>query len=325
MSVLWASMLLVIGLAIVVKGADWLVDGAVAIARHLGVNTLVIGLTIVAMGTSAPELATSVAAVLAGSADIAIGNVYGSNIANLALIGGICAMIRPIGVSRPVRVRDLPIMLGTTLLLYLFFGDLALTRAEAALILLLFAGLLLVLIVSEKRQGLQDSEVMGETKETISRAETYVLRPYKSVFLIMVGLACLAGGAHLSVKNAVVLGKAAGISEAVIGLTIIAVGTSLPELITCLVASFKGHDDLSIGNLVGSNIFNIMFVLGVSGLVRPFEISARLTGLDYWLVVMVSALFAAFAYISLRISRLAGVLLFSCYAGYLVYLFAGTE
>jgi len=321
-TLIWASILLAAGLLILIKGADWLVDGSVAIARHLGVNTLIIGLTIVAMGTSAPEVAASMTAALAGSGDIAVGNVYGSNIANLALVGGICALIRPILVSRSVLVRDLPLMLAATLLLRYLLGDLLFSRPEAIVLLVLFTGVILLMIKSEKMQEIRRSDVLKEAQEVIAHAGS--LKPARAALLIVIGLVCLAVGARLSVNNAVILGRAAGISDAVIGLTIIAIGTSLPELITCLIASFKGHDDLSVGNLVGSNIFNAMFVLGVTGAVRPFEVSPRLIGLDFWLVLLIAAVFSGFAWLSPKIGRLAGVVLTGTYAAYMVYLFAVT-
>lgn len=322
MALIWATILLATGLFILVKGADWLVDGAVAIARHLGLSTLIIGLTIVAMGTSAPEVAASVTAALSDSGDIAVGNVYGSNIANLALVGGICALIRPISVSRSILIRDLPIMLTCTLLLRLLIGDLVFSRPESLVLLALFSGVIVLMVKSEKRREMKESDVLREAQEVISHAAA--LKPAKAALLVVIGLICLAAGAKLAVNNAVILGQAAGISNAVIGLTIIAVGTSLPELITCLIASFKGHDDLSVGNLVGSNIFNAMFVLGVTGAVRPFAVSPRLVGLDFWLVMLISAVFAGFAYLSPKIGRFAGLVLTGIYAAYMVYLFTVT-
>lgn len=322
MALIWATILLATGLFILVKGADWLVDGAVAIARHLGLSTLIIGLTIVAMGTSAPEVAASVTAALSDSGDIAVGNVYGSNIANLALVGGICALIRPISVSRSILIRDLPILLACTLLLRLLIGDSIFSRPESLVLLALFSGVIVLMVKSEKRREMKESDVLREAQEVISHAAA--LKPAKAALLVVIGLICLAAGAKLAVNNAVILGQAAGISNAVIGLTIIAVGTSLPELITCLIASFKGHDDLSVGNLVGSNIFNAMFVLGVTGAVRPFAVSPRLVGLDFWLVMLISAVFAGFAYLSPKIGRFAGLVLTGIYAAYMVYLFTVT-
>lgn len=322
MSLFWAIVLLPVGIAVLVKGADWLVDGAVALAERLGMTPLIIGLTIVAMGTSAPEVAASIAAALSGSGDIAVGNIYGSNIANLALVAGLCAAIRPIVVQRAVLRRDLPLMLAATLALWLVFFDTRLSRIESLMLIFLFCGILALMVHSERLRALADRQVLSELETRIEQAAAHIPQSLLlSVILLAVGLGCLAAGAHLTVLSASVLGRAAGISEAVIGLTIVAVGTSLPELSTCLVASVKGHDDLSIGNLVGSNIFNALLVPGTAGLVRPFEISSRLAGTDYWLMATVSLIFAVIAFTQRRIGRPAGALLFAGYCGYIAYLF----
>lgn len=317
MNLFYAIILLILGLAILIKGADWLVDGAVAIARHFGMSPLIIGLTIVAMGTSAPEVAASIAAALTNSADMAVGNVYGSNIANLAMVGGICAIIRPIVVSRDAIVRDIPIMIGVSLLLYGVFGDSAhsIGRLESGLMLVLFAGIILFLIHSEKKQPPEDQE------SAVDHATHHPPKTlWASSLLILLGLVCLAGGAQLTVFSAKYLGQRAGLDDRVIGQTIVAVGTSLPELITCLVAALKGHDDLSVGNLVGSNIFNTLLVIGAAGLVKPFTVSARMIGMDFWLMIGVSVLFSIIALMFKKINRPAGVFLALCYVGYLAYL-----
>lgn len=311
MNLFYAIILLLVGLTILVKGADWLVDGAVDVARHFGMSPLIIGLTIVAMGTSAPEVAASIVATLIGSADIAVGNVYGSNIANLAMVGGLCALIRPIAVSRVALYRDIPIMIGVTFLLFGVFCNHSLGRFESVFMLVLFAGIILFMIHSEKRRGQKDRQTPPQ--EAAKSIGT-------SLLLILLGLLCLAGGAQLTVFSAKYLGQRAGLTDAVIGCTIVAVGTSLPELITCLIAALKGHDDLSVGNLVGSNIFNTLLVIGTAGVVRPFQISPQMIGVDFWLVVIISVLFSAFALFFRKINRPAGTVLALCYAGYIVYL-----
>ena len=322
MSLFWAILLLPIGIALLVKGADWLVDGAVDLAERLGMTPLIIGLTIVAMGTSAPEIATSIAAALKGTGDIAVGNVYGSNIANLALVGGLCAAIRPIGVLPVALRRDIPLMLAAVLLLWPVLADTVISRPHAGLLLIVFAGILSLMIVTERRRALADRKALSELEERLEKTVGHIPKAVsRSIILIGLGLAALAGGAHLTVLSASALGRAMGISDAVIGLTIVAIGTSLPELATCLVASVKGHDDLSVGNLVGSNIFNTLLVPGAAGLIRPFEISSRLAGVDFWLMAGVSIIFAVLAFVQRRISRPAGLLLFIGYGGYLAYLF----
>ncbi len=321
MNLFYAIILLVVGLAILVKGADWLVDGAVAIARHFGMSPLIIGLTIVAMGTSAPEVAASIAAALSNSADMAVGNVYGSNIANLALVGGVCAMIRPICVTRAALIRDIPIMIGVSLLLYGVFFNLSLGRVESAGMLVLFIGIIVFLIHSERKRSQRDKALQENIESTVEQAAAHPPKTlWGSSLLILLGLACLAGGAQLTVFSAKYLGHKAGLSDAVIGSTIVAVGTSLPELITCLIAALKGHDDLSVGNLVGSNIFNTLLVIGTAGIAKPFALSARMAGTDFWLMIAVTVGFSAFAFIFKKINRSVGAILFLCYAGYIAYL-----
>ncbi len=310
-------LLLPIGLAILIKGADWLVEGAVMLARRLGLSPLVIGLTIVAMGTSAPEVAASIAAALSGSGDIAVGNVYGSNIANLALVGGLCALMRPIQVQPASRRRDLPLMIGSALLLWPFLQSGTLARGGALFLLLLFVGILIYMIRSERKRF--GSAILSEEEKQ------YLQKPSRGVgistLFIFLGLLALGLGARLTVYSASSIGRMIGLSEAVIGMTIVAVGTSLPEMITCLVASFRKHDDLSIGNLVGSNIFNTLLVLGAAGLVKPFSISTRLLASDYGIMVAVSVMFTVFALIRGSINRTAGGFLTGTYLSYLMYLF----
>ncbi|MHC5181712.1 MAG: calcium/sodium antiporter [Planctomycetota bacterium] len=325
MSLLWAILILPIGLAILIKGADWLVDGAVAIAKQLGMSPLIIGLTIVAMGTSAPEVAASVKAALGNSPGIAVGNVYGSNIANLALVGGLCAIIRPISVSRAALRRDIPLMLGAALLLYpLFSLDRTLGRGESILMLVLFAGVILFMIHSERMRARKDTRVLEKTASNVEHAAPHQPKSiWLSLFVIFIGLICLAEGAGLTVSTAKVIGDHVGLKDTAIGATIIAVCTSLPELITCLIAAIKGHDDLSVGNLVGSNIFNTLLVIGTAGLVKPFSIasSPELVGWDYWLMILVLILFSVIAFVFRKIPKPAGILLFACYAGYIAYSF----
>ena len=322
MELIWPVILLVVGLAILVKGADWLVDGAVSIARHFGMSPLIIGLTIVAMGTSAPEVAASVAAALSNAADMAIGNVYGSNVANLALVGGICALIRPINVTRFVLLRDIPIMLAVSLLLYLLFGNLTLGRMESIGMLFLFAGIIFFMIRSERSIVQKDGQVQKEIEKTINHAVSHPPKTlWSSWLLVLIGLICLTVGADVAVKNAATLGRYAGLSDAVIGSTILAIGTSLPELITCLVAALKGHDDLSIGNLVGSNIFNTLLVLGIAGIAKPLVISPRMVGMDFGLMMAISIIFSLLVLIFKRVNRPAGVILLLLYGLYMMYLF----
>ncbi len=313
-----AIILLVVGLAILWKCADLLVAGAVSLAVLFGVSPLVVGLTIVAMGTSAPEAATSIAAVLDNGGDLALGNVFGSNIANLALVGGVIALISPLVVQKRTLRREVPVMLLVILLLCPFLHDAEISRPEAAVLLVIFAGLIFLTIYlarreSRSRAGQADLGMEVDTKHIM-----------KNVLYIVIGLIGLAVGAKLVVWGAVFIGGAIGLSKAVIGLTIVAFGTSLPELVTCVVATLKGHHDISVGNLVGSNIFNTLLVTGAAGMIKPFVLSEpRLAGgIDYWIVVIVSVAFALAIILGRRkIGRRAGAALLCTYIAYLIYLF----
>ncbi len=310
-----AALFLVCGLWVLWKSAELLVDGAVSLAQRLGVSSLVIGLTVVAMGTSAPEVAASIAAAVRGAGDIAIGNVYGSNIANLALVGGLAALINPITVKKTTLMREIPAMLLVALILWPILKDLRLSRLEGALLLLIFLLMLILTVLNTKK----NNKMIISRETDVSSQKNLSLR--KNIILIVAGLIGLGLGAEITVRGAVFIGERIGLSQAVIGLTIIAVGTSLPELVTCVVASLKKQDDISIGNLVGSNIFNTLLVTGIAGTVSPFSINARLIGADYWIMIGISAGFALAIIVGRRvINRLEALLLVGCYFGYITYL-----
>jgi len=316
----WASILLVGGLIILWKSADLLVAGAVRLAKSLGVSPLVIGLTVVAMGTSSPEVAASIAASVRGAGDIAIGNIYGSNIANLALVGGLCAVIFPIEVRSRLLKREIPVMLLSAFLLLPVLYNQHLARLEGVGLLGLFV-VLIILTVYMARKETQNRAAPargGSYDEADKKA--IGANGKRSVLYTVIGLAGLALGADMTVRGAVFIGRQIGLSEAVIGLTIIAIGTSLPELVTCVAAAFKKQHDIAIGNLVGSNVFNTLLVAGGAGVIRPFDIAARLIGVDYWVMVAISVGFVVMAVIGKRISRVDGSLLLAAYAGYIIYL-----
>lgn len=319
MNVLWAITLLAGGLVILWKAADLLVSGAVKLAERLGVSQLVIGLTVVAMGTSAPEVAASIAAAIRGQGDVAIGNVYGSNIANLALVGGLAALIRPLVIKKQTLRYQIPVMLLAALLLWPVLHNLDLSRAEGIVLLAVFAVLILLIVFMARKEDRRDIRAQ-EHKDTYA-----IGNMKKSVLLVVIGLAGLALGAYFTVRGAVFIGDRIGLSKAVIGLTIIAIGTSLPELATCVVAAVKGQHDISIGNLVGSNVFNTLLVVGTAGAISPFKIVQRLAGVDYWIMIAVSAAFASLAIVGRRvIGRLGGTLLLCGYIAYMLYLFVYT-
>ena len=314
MNITWACLLLAGGLIVLWKSADLLVAGAVGLAQQFGVSPLIIGLTIVAMGTSAPEVAASITAALANNGDAAIGNVFGSNIANLALVGGVAALIRPISMQRQTLRREIPAMLIVALMLWPVLRNLSLSRTEAIGLLAVFFALILMTVRAAKRQ------VADQNQNNTAPQERHGT---KYIILIIIGLVGLALGAKMTVDGAVFVGKRIGLSDAVIGLTMLALGTSLPELATCIVASIKAQHDISIGNLVGSNIFNTLLVTGTAGTIRPFEVVERLAaGSDYWIMIAVSAAFAVFALVGKRtISRLAGSVLLVIYIVYIFCLF----
>lgn len=329
MNVILAVILLVGGLAILWICAELLVAGAVGLARLLGVSSLVIGLTVVAMGTSAPELAVSIAGVLDKTGEggnIAIGNVFGSNIANLALVGGLVALIRPLMVKRQTLCREIPVMILMELLLWPFLFNSHLSRLEALALLAVFAVLILITVLMARKESFQnrieqDQLNKLEVDDTDGSEITSRTNGKKNVILIVIGLIGLAVGAEMAKDGAVFIGTKIGLSQSVIGLTIIAFGTSLPELVTCVAAAVRGHHDISVGNLVGSNIFNTLLVVGGAGIVLPFNIEQRFAGgTDYWIMISVSAAFALAVFLGKHIiGRISGTLLLCGYVGYMVY------
>jgi cation:H+ antiporter len=323
MSIIWAILLLAAGVLILARSADFLVGAAVGLARHFGISPLVVGLTVVAFGTSAPEAAAGIAAALRGAGDVAIGNVYGSNIANLALIGGLCAVIRPIEIRRPTARGEVVLMLLAALLLLLLLlrngnslhqlnRSYLIDRFEAAVLLASFAACMTLVAVRARRAR---QEIPDTRPARISTG------PGRDLAVIAASLVGLAFGAEATVRGAITLGETLGLSEAVIGLTIIAIGTSLPELATSAAAALRGQSALSVGNLVGSNIFNALLVPGFAGLIRPIDAAGRLAGgPDYWVMMAVSLAFALLVWLSGGIGRRAGAALLCGYGSYMAYL-----
>ena len=319
MNIILALLFLAGGLIILWKAADLLVSGAVSLAERLCVSPLVIGLTIVAMGTSAPEVAASIAFVTRKMGDTAIGNVFGSNIANLALVGGVAALIRPLKIDKQTLIREIPVMFVVALLLWPVLHNLSLSRPEGIILLIVFVALILLTVFDARKESRDKPD--DDTVDSRLRGNDIL----KSVLFIVIGLAGLALGAEMTVRGAEFIGKQIGLTDAVIGLTIIAIGTSLPELATCVVAAIKGHHAISVGNLVGSNIFNALLVTGTAGTIWPFKLTAesQLMAFDYWIMILVSAAFAFIAVLGRRtISRLGGAILLCGYIAYIVYLLA---
>ena len=302
--------LLVLGLALVVFGSDILVDGASTVARKLGISEFVIGLTIVGFGTSCPELVVSLNGAISGSADISIGNVLGSNIFNTLLILGITAVLRPIAISSENKRRDIPVLLAVTLLFICFCLKGSIGWIAGIGFLLLFAG---YIVLSFK--GNKGSEPVQEEEKTTPL--------WLSILMIAGGLAGLVIGGKLFVNNAVAIATAAGVSEKFIAVTLLAGGTSLPELATCVVAAVKKKGALALGNIIGSNIFNILLILGCSAIITPLSTK----GMSY---VDLGVLFASTLLVLISsltgkkkdsVDRLDGTLMLLVEAAYLVYLF----
>ena len=306
-SMLINIVLLVMGLVVVLKGADWLTDGAVNIASRFGVSQMVIGLTIVAMGTSMPELCVSMVSALKGTPDLAVGNVVGSNTLNTLLIVGCSALVAPIMVKRSSVRRDIPFAVLASLLMLIFCLDGGIDRLDAALLFILFAVFMFVTVKYGKNEG--------------TEAKTTAAPLGKATLLLVVGLVCLILGSNLFVDNASFIASTLGVSDAVIGLTIVAGGTSLPELATSMVSAKKGNSDIAIGNVIGSNVFNILMIIGVTGLVKPMHIKG-ITSLD--LIVMLSSMLLLwfFCRTTYKVKRWEGAVLAISYIAYLAWLIA---
>ncbi len=302
-----------IGLSLLFYGGDWLVRGASSLASRLGISPLAIGLTVVAFGTSAPELVVSLHAALAGSSDISVGNVVGSNIANIALILGVAACIRPIVAHAQIVRYDAPLMLLVSLALVGLLTDGRASRLEGALLVL---GLLTYLMVTFWRSR---RESRGVREELGSAAPDAPLGVPKSLLLLIAGLASLVAGGHVLVTAAVQLASSLGLSQAVIGLTIVALGTSLPELATSVVAALRGQGDIAIGNVVGSNMFNILGILGVTAAIRPLQLGA-ISQIDLAVMVGLAALLALWILIRPRLGRGFGLFLVLVYGLYTAWL-----
>ncbi|MDP5255500.1 MULTISPECIES: calcium/sodium antiporter [unclassified Vibrio] len=314
-----AIALLILGLVLLVWSADKLVFGSAAIARNFGVPPLIIGMTIIAMGSSAPEMMVSATAALDGHTDTAVGNVLGSNIANIALILGITAMVKPLAISSGVLRREIPLMLGVTVIAGLILWDDYLGFYEGALLFVLFVLFLAVmLIITRKAKN-------GEPDNFVNDQESEVpdgVSNGKAALWLIVGLVLLPISASLLVDNAVFIARYFGMSDLVIGLTIIAIGTSLPELAASLAGVLKGEDDMAVGNIIGSNVFNILAVMGIPGLLHPSFISELAMNRDFWVVLGLSLLLAVMALGKSRsINRIEGTVLLLCFVVYEGYLF----
>ena len=297
--------ILAIGFVMLVKGSDWFVDGASSIATKFGIPQLVIGLTIVAMGTSAPEAAVSITAAFHGNADITIGNIVGSNILNILIILGICGLISPMIVQKSSILVDIPVTIAITLVLLWLGWDGTISRVDGIILqLLIFAYLAYLFISMKKNKNASDScEVPRE------------MPVVKSLIFLVVGLVVIVLGSRFAVDAASAIARILGLSERFIGLTIVALGTSLPELFTSAMAALKKNSDIAIGNIVGSNIFNILMVVGLSGLIIPVPFVADFR-FDTIVAVYAAVLLLVLALPKRKLFRLSGLLMLISYAVY---------
>lgn len=299
-------LLLIVGFVMLVKGADWFVDGSSGIARKLGIPQLVVGLTIVAMGTSAPEAAVSITAALKDNADIAVGNIVGSNILNILIILGITSVIAPLAVRKSTLKIEIPYMIGiTAVLIFLGMSGESITRMEGVLLWVLFLVYLGYLFVLAKNGREEKQETEKST--------------WKLLAGVLGGGVVIVLGSNVTVDSATEIAKIIGVSERFIGLTIVALGTSLPELVTSVVAARKGNADIAIGNIVGSNIFNILFVLGTSALITPVPYESSFLA-DGVIAVAAGVLLWAAVWRKKELTRPWGIVMLLCYAAYFVYL-----
>ena len=299
-------LLLGMGVGVLYFGAEWLVRGATRLAGALGVSPIVIGLTVVSMGTSAPELVVCLVAALRGNPDLAIGNVMGSNLANIGLILGLTAMVRPLEVAGRVVSREIPIMIAVTVLLFPLFMDGSLGRGDG-FILLMVLGLYLLFI--NRAVGSETAAVTGEFEVGVS-AKTIG----SSLALILGGSIGLVMGGRAIVMAAEFVAQAFGVPDLIIGLTVVAVGTSLPELATALVAAMRKESDIAVGNIIGSNIFNIAAILGITASVTPIAIAPHIVRAELPAVLALSILAFPVTRMAHRVRRWEGAILLLCYA-----------
>ncbi|WP_020399902.1 calcium/sodium antiporter [Kordiimonas gwangyangensis] len=316
-----AYLQVVAGIVLLVVAGDFLVRGSVSLAMRAGISKLVIGLTIVAFGTSAPEMLVGVDAVLQGAPTLAIGNVVGSNIANALLVVGVPALLAPVACCAPKVGRNLAMMLIATALFIALSMDGKFAYMEGAILLVGLALFLGYSVMARKACPVEAAAQMAEMEELDRKPDGYGV----ALLCLFGGLAGLAIGADLLVIGSVQIATEFGIPEAVIGLTLVALGTSLPELVTCVMAAIRGHSDVAIGNVIGSNIFNILAIMGVAPLFGTIPVPETFLEVDLWVMLGSSLLLIPFVKIRKQVGRLGGIMMVALYIGYLVYLAHSTE
>lgn len=300
-------LLLIIGFVLLIKGADFFVEGSSSLARFLKIPSVIIGLTIVAMGTSAPEASVSINAALAGNNDIAVSNIIGSNIFNGLIVVGICAFMASFKTNRDILKRDMPVNILITAILCVMIADGRLSRLEG---ILLLSGMIFYIV----------NMIFSALKTRSSCPDEKSMPLYKSLIFIAGGLVAVIFGGNLVVNNASQIAVSFGVSQNFIGLTIVAIGTSLPELVTSIVATRKGDSGLALGNAIGSNIFNILFILGMSATISPLHILSE-SVIDCAILLVSGILLFVFAYTRKSMNRTEGAICVLSYIGYTAYLF----
>jgi cation:H+ antiporter len=311
MDIFWAIVFLVVGFVLLVKGADWFVEGAASIADKFGIPQIVIGLTIVAMGTSAPEAAVSISAAMKGSAEITIGNVLGSNILNVLIILGLTAVIRSIFVQRTTIFYEIPMVIGVTILLAVMgLQNNVVGRLEGIILMGCMVVYMMYLLRLAKR-GTVDNADLDEFAQSASMG--------KLILLVIVGVVAIVWGSDIAVNAATAVARIFGMSERFIGLTIVALGTSLPELVTSVTAAMKGNCDIAVGNIVGSNLFNIMFVVGLTAIITPVAYVSAFK-VDSLIAIGAVVLLWLCVFRKQTLNRLHGIIMLACYGGYFAYL-----
>lgn len=311
-SLILQIVLIAVSIFVVIKGADALTSGGVSLARRMNIPQIVIGLTIVAMGTSMPEFCVSFVSALKGTPDLAVGNIVGSNVFNSLFIVGCAALVAPMTILHSTVRRDIPFALVSSVMLLMMCLDSTISRLDAAILFLFFV-VFMVITVRGARQG-------GDAEEA-QQAEEKPKSPAWAAAMIVVGLALLIGGSNVFVDNASALASSLGVSDAVIGLTIVACGTSLPELATSVVSARRGQSGIAIGNVLGSNVFNILMILGITGIIQPMQISG-ITSVDLSMLVASMILLWLFSYTKYTLSRWEGAVLVAVFLGYISWLVA---
>ena len=312
LEMLWSVVILVVGFVLLIKGADYFVEGSSSVAKRLRVPSIIIGLTIVAMGTSLPECAVSITASLEGQNALAVSNVIGSNIFNLMVVSGFCAVFCSLPIEKDTLKKEFPFSIGCgILLLVLGYIGMIVGHLDGVILLALFAGYIIYMVRSALKARASGADVEEE--------EYKILPVWKSILFIVGGIIAIKFGGDFVVDGAVVIATGFGLSENLIGLTIVACGTSLPELVTSVVAAKKNEVDMALGNVIGSNIFNVLLVLGVAATISPIAFIME-NIIDIVILTLMSALVWMFGWTKQKIERKEGILMLVIYAAYLVYI-----